>query len=131
MYFIKKCQLQKCAPKLVFFNEKKLRKIRMIFDSSPLIQNSKFNNFLWVCWFLGKNLSNFVFPVWKLHNPYFHNAGYEALHSLTGCIQPCDSFQYETEKYLNRDAEMNELVNGTEGKEICKTCNVWPFSWLI
>ena len=55
-------------------------------------------------------------------------AGYEALHSLTGCKQPCDSFQYETERYLNRDAEMNELVNGTEGKEICKTCNVWPFS---
>ena len=31
---------------------------------------SKFNNFLWVCWFRGKNLSNFVPPVWKLHNPY-------------------------------------------------------------
>ena len=39
----------------------------------PLIQFSKFNNFLWVCWFLGKNLSNFVPPVWKLHNPYCHN----------------------------------------------------------
>ena len=38
----------------------------------PLTQFSKFNNFLWVCWFLGKNLSNFVFPVWKLHNPYCH-----------------------------------------------------------
>ena len=37
-----------------------------IFDSSPLIQNSKFNNFLWVCLFLCKNLSNF------LHNPYSH-----------------------------------------------------------
>ena len=24
---------------------------------------------LWVCWFLGKNHSNFVSPVWKLHNP--------------------------------------------------------------
>ena len=43
------------------------------FDSSSLIQNSKFNHFLWVCWFLGKNLSNFVPPVWKLHNPYCHN----------------------------------------------------------
>ena len=42
------------------------------FDSSPLILNSKFNNFLWVCLFLGKNLSNFVPPVWKLHNPYCH-----------------------------------------------------------
>ena len=25
-----------------------------IFDYMPLIQNSKINNFLWVCWFLGK-----------------------------------------------------------------------------
>ena len=33
----------------------------------------KFNNFLWVCWFLGKNLSNFVPPAWKLDNPYNHN----------------------------------------------------------
>ena len=75
---------KKCAPKSVFFNEKKMRKIRMIsdienwlwslilalFDSSPLIQNSKFNNFFWVCWFFCKNLSNFVPPAWKLHNPY-------------------------------------------------------------
>ena len=44
-----------------------------IYDTSPLTQFSKFNNFLWVCWFLGKNLSNFVPPVWKLHNPYCHN----------------------------------------------------------
>ena len=26
-----------------------------------------------VCWFLCKNLSNFVPPAWKLHNPYCHN----------------------------------------------------------
>ena len=32
--------------------------------------NPKFNNFLWVCWFFCKNLSNFVPPTWKLHNPY-------------------------------------------------------------
>ena len=43
-----------------------------IFDTSPLTQFSNFNNFLWVCWFLGKNLSSFVPPVWKLHNPYCH-----------------------------------------------------------
>jgi hypothetical protein len=69
-----------------FLMKKKLRKIRMIFDikidfesqilalfdSSPLIQNSKFNNFFWVCWFLGKHLSNFVSSVWKLHNQYCH-----------------------------------------------------------
>ena len=45
----------------------------LFFDTSPLIQFSKSNNFLWVCWFLGKNLSSFVPPVWKLHNPYCHN----------------------------------------------------------
>ena len=27
-----------------------------------------------VCWFLGKNLSNFVPLLWKLHNPYCHNS---------------------------------------------------------
>ena len=37
------------------------------------IQNSKFNNFFLVCLFLGKNLSNFVSPLWKLHNWYYHN----------------------------------------------------------
>ena len=42
------------------------------FDTCPLTQSSKFNNFLWVCWFLGNNLSNFVAPVWKLNNPYCH-----------------------------------------------------------
>ena len=47
--------------------------ILALFDSSPLIQNSKFNNFLWAYWFLCKNLSNFVPPAWKLHNPYCHN----------------------------------------------------------
>ena len=36
------------------------------------VQFSKFKNFLWVCWFLDKNLSNFIYPVWKLHNPYCH-----------------------------------------------------------
>jgi hypothetical protein len=40
---------------------------------SPLVQFSKFNNFLRACWFLCKNLSNSVYPVWKLHNRYCHN----------------------------------------------------------
>ena len=30
---------------------------------------------LWVYWFLGKNLSNFVPPIWKLHNTYCRNWG--------------------------------------------------------
>ena len=43
-----------------------------IIDSSPLHQFSKFNNCLWVSWFLCKHLSNFVPPAWKLHNLYYH-----------------------------------------------------------
>ena len=27
-----------------------------------------------LCWFLDKNLANFVSPAWKLDNPYCHNA---------------------------------------------------------
>ena len=38
----------------------------------PLVQFSKFKNFLWGCWFLCKNLSNFVSLPWKFHNPYCH-----------------------------------------------------------
>ena len=59
---------KKCAPKLIFFNEKKIekdsdnfwyRKLTLkvgrlgdfaLFDTSPLVQFSKFKNFLWVCW---------------------------------------------------------------------------------
>ena len=37
---------------------------------SPILQ---IQNFLWVCWFFCKNLSNFVYPVCKLLNPYCHN----------------------------------------------------------
>ena len=85
---------------MVFFNEKKNwerfgwfltekyefeGQILALCDSSPLIQNSKFNDFLWVCWFLGKNLSNFVSPVWKLHNPYCHNV-YPHIKCLKGVL---------------------------------------------
>ena len=37
----------------------------------PILKIQQFP--LSTCWFLGKNLSNFVPPVWKLHNPYCHN----------------------------------------------------------
>ena len=48
-------------------------KWRPIFDSSPLPQFLKFDNFLLACWFLAKNLSNFVSPARKRDNPYYHN----------------------------------------------------------
>ena len=53
-----------------------LLKCCSIFDSLPLHQFSKFNDFRWVCWFLGKNLSNFVPPAWKLDNLYYHKCTY-------------------------------------------------------
>ena len=65
-----------------FFKSLYLLKWCPIFDTSPLTQFSKFNNFLWVCWFLGKNLSNFVPPIWKLHYPYCHSAR----HFFCSCI---------------------------------------------
>ena len=47
--------------------------ILAIFDTSPLHQFEKFNNFLWVCWFSAKIVFNFVSPPWKLHNRYYHS----------------------------------------------------------
>ena len=34
------------------------------------IKKLKFNNFVWVSWFLCQNLYNFVHPLRKLHTPY-------------------------------------------------------------
>ena len=46
--------------------------ILALFDSLPLLQFSKFGNFIWLQ-FLAENLSNFVSLPWKLHNQYYHN----------------------------------------------------------
>ena len=77
-----------CAPKLIFVNEKKLRKIQIIFDVENWLWKSNFGTFLhlpilvnlqnWMIsfdfsWFLAKSISNFVYLPWKLHNPYCHN----------------------------------------------------------
>ena len=59
---------------IIFYSALYFLKRCSIFDPSPLTQFWKFNNFLWVWWFLRKNISNFVPPVWKLHNPYCHSA---------------------------------------------------------
>ena len=51
------------------------------YSDSPLVQFSKFKIFLWVCWFLCKNLFNFVSLPWKFHNPYCHK--------LSNLVQTC------------------------------------------
>ena len=58
-------------------------KMMPIFYSSPWHQFSKFNHFLWLCWFWGKNLSNFVLLAIKLDNPYCHNVTPRALPDIT------------------------------------------------
>ena len=59
------------VPKFDFQSQFSMSKIIWIF--------LKFNNFLWLYWFLGKNLSNFVPPIWKLHNPYCHTYAHQKL----------------------------------------------------
>ena len=46
-----------------------------IVDGWPLCQLKRYNIFLWVCWFLGKNLSNFISLPRKHDNPYYQNPG--------------------------------------------------------
>jgi len=59
-----------------------------IFDSSPLLQFSKFNNFIWPkLIFLAKNLSNFVSLPWKLHKRYCHSA-----HSISLPLRSYENF---------------------------------------
>ena len=75
----------------------------------PLVQNSKFNNFLWVCWFLGKNLFNFVSTVWKPHKSYCHNSQHQLkLHAIICCSL-----------YAGKFAKMNNRV-------IIDARLVWP-----
>ena len=68
------CSMEKKKRKIpmIFDIENWLWKSKALFDTSPLHQFSKFNNFLWLRRCLGKNLSNFVPPAWKLDNSYYH-----------------------------------------------------------
>ena len=68
-----------------------------IFESSTLIQNSKFNHFLWLCWFLCKNL---VPPAWKLYNPYCHIAYLYSPHSPDSFIWHLRVYVHLTNKYV-------------------------------
>ena len=62
IFFIKEYQFRSTFFVIDIFKSLYFLKWCPIFDISRLIQFSKFNNFLWVHWFLGKNISNFVPP---------------------------------------------------------------------
>ena len=138
--------------------KKKLRKIRIIFEIENWLwkwggwvilhfltppqktQFSKFNIFLWVCWFLGKNPSNFVPPVWKLHNPYCHTQqpkwqnwwsqmwSIEQLYIELGTAEwwwfagfvkeanEDENFLFKNQGYQNREARQNPGLTTVERK---------------
>ena len=66
---------------------------------SPLVQFSKFKNFLWVCWFLCKNLSNFVSLPCKFHNPYCHNVPIEQPNSWNITLSQNFKYYIHNSKY--------------------------------
>ena len=66
---------------------------------------SKFINFLWVCWFIGKNLSNFVPPAWKLDNPYYHKKDESDDESYYGYYES-DEDEYDYYEYNSDEDEI-------------------------
>ena len=50
-----------------------ISQILALFDTSHYTNSQKFNSFLWECWFVAKDIYNFVSVSWKLHNRYCHN----------------------------------------------------------
>ena len=97
---------QKCAHKLVFFDEKKMRKIPINFwhrkltlnvtfwqfFTPPHYSNSQNSMIFYGCWLLGKNLSNFVYPNWKLNNLYYHNTSKQTNFPDRNCSSACENF---------------------------------------
>ena len=49
-------------------------------------KNSDFCKLLRVCWFLGKNLSNFIPPAWEFDNPYCNNIREWSIHFKLGTL---------------------------------------------
>ena len=59
-FFVEEYQFRSTILFMIFFDSVTLLlKWCQIFDSTPLNQFLDFNNFPWVCWFVGKNLSSF------------------------------------------------------------------------
>ena len=47
--------------------------VHLFRSACPNVHYKNTGNYLWVCCFLGKNLSNFAAQDLKLHNQYYHN----------------------------------------------------------
>ena len=82
------------------------------FDTSPLRQFSKFNNFFWVCCFLGKNLSDFIPPIKKTPQPVLP---YSRTSSEETTTTPQDFLkfiygQYSEEEQQQQNQNSNEVT---------------------
>ena len=69
-----------------------------IFDSLPLIQNSKFNNFFWVCWFFCKNLP--VLPYGRFFKIIYLELRFFRIHI------GCTNYQiFQRDRWVDRPVE--------------------------
>ena len=111
--------------------------------------NPKFNSFLWICWFLCKNLSDFVPPAWKLHNLYCHRVIKPAdLWDITFCTRWFWGFQYYVHPLILRPRAVFHRTDCTRRSKIlthalicinddhtcAKSLNMmlsWPIFWTI
>ena len=80
IFFIKECQFRSTFSKLLLltltfdsinFEIALFSKLMPNFWHLPITPILEIQ-YIWVCWFLSKNLSHFVLHAWKLNNPYYH-----------------------------------------------------------
>ena len=69
-----------------------------IFDSSPLLQFSKFNNLIWLPLIFSQKNSNFVSLPWKPYNRYCHTLYY---HYFLWFCNYSASFCYKSENWIS------------------------------
>ena len=84
-------KIKTCAPKLVFLNENKTERDSDDFWHRKFwhfLSASQYTNSYTVCWFLGKNLCNYLSQDLKLHNRYCHSADLQSFSSVraTNCF---------------------------------------------
>ena len=89
----------------------------------------KFNNFLWVRWFLGKNISNFVPTVWKLHDPCCHNMYSQLTVNLKFLLTAGGTLFFAMHKYVPMSS-LETFCNSNTSPWTRFWCTSFPFlSW--
>ena len=99
-----------------------------LFDTSPLHQFSKFNNFLWVCWFLDKNIFNFV-PVNLTTRITILSRPNVILHVIHELQQNKHSWWYKIAKYMKVFFNLEKKSSLMNLTIIFLPFKIWHF-WL-